>query len=199
MNQRVRTILVVANSAQRLVELRISARNRARLGAAEQSSPSTYPLMVATHVALFAVCAWPRSGRHVPKSVELAALAGLAAATGLRLWVIRTLGTSWNVTAHVGPDITVETGGPYRYIRHPNYVAVALEFACLPVAVGAVPEAVLLSLADAAVLVPRIRSEERLLDAVPGYREAFDGVPRFIPSRGRRSFRFQPATTSPAA
>ena len=199
MNQRARTILVVANSAQRLVELRISARNRARLGHAEQSSPATYPLMVATHAALFAVCAWPRSGRRVPRAVELAALAGLAAATGLRLWVIRTLGTSWNVTAHVASDITVETGGPYRYIRHPNYVAVALEFACLPLAVGAIPEAVLLSLADAAVLVPRIRSEERLLDAVPGYREAFDRVPRFIPRRGRRSFKSQPATTNPAA
>ena len=199
MNQRVRTILVVANSAQRLLELRISARNRAGMGDAEQSSPSTYPLMVATHVALFAVCAWPRSGRRVPRSVELVALAGLAAATGLRLWVIHTLGASWNVTAHVAPDGAVETGGPYRHIRHPNYVAVALEFACLPLAVGAVPEAVLLSLADAAVLVPRIRSEERLLDAVPGYREAFDGVPRFIPRRGRRSLRSQPATTNPAA
>ena len=92
---------MLANGAQRLVELRISARNRARLGHAEQASPSTYPAMVATHVALFAVCAWPRPGRRVPRSVEIAALAGLAAATGLRLWVIRTLGTSWNVTAHV--------------------------------------------------------------------------------------------------
>ena len=80
-----------------------------------------------------------------------------------------------------------ETGGPYRYVRHPNYVAVALEFLCLPIAVGAVPEAVVLSVANAAVLVPRIRAEERLLDAIPGYREAFDGVPRFIPRPGRRS------------
>jgi methyltransferase len=187
LNRRARTALVLATGAQRLVELRISARNRARLGDAEQASPSTYPAMVAAHVALFAVSVWPRSGRRVSQSAEIAALIGLAASTGLRLWVIRTLGASWNVTAHVSPDSRIETDGPYRYVRHPNYVAVALEFACLPTAVGAVPEAVALSIANAAVLVPRIRAEERLLDAIPGYRDAFRGVPRFVPRPGRRS------------
>ena len=154
---------------------------------AEQASPSTYPLMVAVHVALFAVSVWPRSGRRASRSAQVAAVIGLVAAAGLRRWVIRTLGTSWNVTAHVPVEGHIQTGGPYRYVRHPNYVAVALEFACLPTAVGAIPEAVVLSLANAAVMVPRIRAEERLLDAIPGYREAFRGVPRFIPRLSRRS------------
>ncbi|HEY6469199.1 MAG TPA: isoprenylcysteine carboxylmethyltransferase family protein [Candidatus Dormibacteraeota bacterium] len=187
MTSRARTGLVLGMGAQRLIELRISARNRRSIGAAEQASRSTYPLMVATHVALFAVCAWPRSQRGVPRPLEVAALMGLAASAALRIWVIRTLGNDWNVTAHVRPDVRIETGGPYRFIRHPNYVAVALEFACLPLAVGAVPEAAVLSMANAAVLVPRIRAEERLLDDIPGYREAFRGVPRFVPRPGRRS------------
>lgn len=187
MTARARTALALVLGAQRLVELRISARNRAAAGRADQASPSTYPLMVAANVALFVVSAWPRRARRVPRAVEVAALGGLGAATALRLWVIRTLGEDWNVTGHVRPGIHIETGGPYRYIRHPNYVAVALEFACLPTAVGAVPEAVGLSLANVAVLVPRIRAEERLLDAIPGYREAFRDVPRFIPRAGRRS------------
>jgi methyltransferase len=194
-NRRARAALVLATATQRLLELRISARNRAELGRAEQASASTYPAMVGVHVALFAVSAWPRRARRVSRPVEIAALAGLAASAALRLWVIRTLGASWNVTAHVPADGRIETSGPYRYVRHPNYVAVALEFACLPIAVGAVPEAVLLSLADAAVLVPRIRAEERLLDAIPGYRDAFRGVPRFIPRPGRRS-RQIPASAS---
>lgn len=198
MNRRARTALVLANGAQRLVELRISSRNRAALGQAEQASPSTYPAMVAAHVALFGLCVWPRRGRRVPRVVEIGALSGLAAATGLRLWVIRTLGTSWNVTAHVSPTLHIETGGPYRWIRHPNYVAVALEFACLPLAVGAVPEAVVLSLANALVLAPRIRAEERLLDALPGYRAAFAGIPRFIPNAGRTSVRPRRGRASPA-
>jgi methyltransferase len=187
MRQRARTALVLGMGVQRLVELRISARHRAAIGSADQASRSTYPLMVAAHVALFAVCAWPRPQRHVPRLVEAASLLGLGASAGLRVWVIRTLGDDWNVTAHVRPEIHIETGGPYRFIRHPNYVAVALEFACLPVAVGAAREGALLSLANAAVLVPRIRAEERLLDAIPGYREAFRGVPRFVPRPGRQS------------
>jgi methyltransferase len=178
---------VLGLGAQRLVELRISARNRKAIGTADQASRSTYPLMVATHVALFAVCALPRPRRRVRRPLEVVALLGLGASTLLRLWVIRTLGDDWNVTAHVRPGIHIETGGPYRFIRHPNYVAVTLEFACLPLAVGAVREGVALSLANAAVLVPRIRAEERLLDAIPGYREAFRGVPRFLPRPERRS------------
>jgi len=187
MTPQARTALVLAMGVQRLAELRISARNRRTMGRAEQAAPATYPLMVGAHLALFAVSAWPRPARRVPRAVECAALFGLAVSACLRVWVIRTLGDDWNVTAHVSPGAAVETTGPYRYIRHPNYVAVALEFACLPAAVGAAPEALVLSLANAALLLPRIRAEERLLDAVPGYHASFERVPRFIPRVGRRS------------
>jgi methyltransferase len=187
LSQRTRTGLVVLLAAQRLAEVRHSVRNRARAGDGVPSSPRTYPAMVAAHVALFAVSAWPRRGRNVPAALEAVALAGVAGAACLRLSVIRTLGENWNVTAHVSPTTPVITSGPYRWLRHPNYTAVAVEFACLPVAVGAVREAVWLSAADAMVLWPRIRAEEALLDRLPGYREAFAGVPRFVPLPGRRS------------
>jgi methyltransferase len=182
-----RTALVALLAAQRLAEVRHSARNRARTGDGVPSSPRTYPAMVAAHVALFVVAAWPRRGRRVPAAVEAVALAGVAGAACLRLSVIRTLGAGWNVTAHVSPSTPVITSGPYRWLRHPNYTAVAVEFACLPVAVGAVREAVWLSAAHALVLWPRIRAEEALLDRLPGYRDAFAGVPRFVPFPGRRS------------
>jgi methyltransferase len=184
---RTRTALVALLATQRLAEVRHSTRNRARAGDGVPASPGTYPAMVAAHVALFAISAWPRRARGIPAGVEAAALAGLAGAVCLRLSVIRTLGESWNVTAHVSPSTRVVTSGPYRRLRHPNYTAVALEFACLPLAVGAVREAAWLSLADALVLWPRIRAEEALLDRLPGYREAFAGVPRFVPVPGRRS------------
>jgi methyltransferase len=184
---RARTALVVVLAAQRLAEVRHSARNRARVGDAVPASPSTYPAMVAAHIALFITAAWPRRNSRVPAAVEAAALAGVAGAVCLRLSVIRALGESWNVTAHVSPSTRVVTSGPYRWVRHPNYTAVALEFACLPIAVGAVRAAAWLSLADAMVLWPRIRAEEALLDRLPGYRAAFAGVPRFVPVRGRRS------------
>jgi methyltransferase len=184
---RTRTALVALLAAQRIAELRRSARNRLRTGNGVPSSPGTYPAMVAAHVALFVTAAWPGRRRDIPVSVEAVALAGVATATCLRLSVIRTLGDGWNVTAHVSPSTTVITSGPYRRLRHPNYTAVALEFACLPLAVGRVREAVLLSVADALVLWPRVHAEEALLDGLTGYREAFAGVPRFVPLPGRRS------------
>jgi methyltransferase len=184
---RTRTALVALLAAQRLVEIRHSARNRERAGDGVPASPATYPAMVAAHVALFVTAGWPRRANRIPVAVEAAALAGLAAAVCLRLSVIRTLGESWNITAHVSPSTRVITSGPYRWLRHPNYTAVALEFACLPVAVGAVREAVWLSFADAMVLWPRVRAEEALLDRLPGYRQAFAGVPRFVPLPGRHS------------
>lgn len=184
---RTRTTLVALLAAQRIAEVRHSARNRARIGEGVPASPGTYPAMVAAHIALFVIAGWPRRDRAVPPAVEAVALAGVAAAVCLRVSVIHALGESWNVTAHVSPTTQVITSGPYRWLRHPNYTAVMIEFACLPVAVGAVREAVWLSCADAVVLWARIRSEEALLDRLPGYRQAFAGVPRFVPMPGRRS------------
>jgi methyltransferase len=184
---RTRAALVAVLAAQRVAEVRHSARNRARALGGVPASPGTYPAMVAVHAALFITAGWPRRARHVSTAVEAVALAGVAGAVLLRLSVIRTLGESWNVTAHVSPSTPVITSGPYRWLRHPNYTAVALEFACLPVAVGAARAAVWLSLADAMVLWPRIRAEEALLDRLPGYGAAFAGVPRFVPLPGRRS------------
>ncbi len=189
-----RGALVGVLAAQRLVELRLSARNRVRAGTGVPASPTTYPAMVGAHVALFAVAGWPGRDRRVPTVVEVAGLVGVAWATCLRVSVFRALGVSWNVTAHVSPSTQIVTTGPYRWVRHPNYTAVAIEFACLPLAVGAVREAVWLSLANVAVVWPRVVAEEALLDRLPGYREAFAGVPRFLPLPGRRTH--SPASVS---
>jgi methyltransferase len=187
MTPRRRGALVGLLAAQRVAELRRSARNRHRAGEGVPASPGTYPVMVAVHVSLFVIAAWPRRARRVPGWVEVVALAGVAGAVCLRLSVIRALGDSWNVTAHVSPSTRVVTAGPYRWLRHPNYTAVAVEFACLPLAMGKVRAAALLSVANAAVLWPRVAAEEALLEGLPGYREAFAGVPRFIPVPGRHS------------
>lgn len=174
------SLLAAGLGTMRLAELAWSARNLKRSAPGTAAAPRSYPLMAAANVALFLVCVVPRR-RRPPRPVEAAALAGLGGALALRLWVIRSLGPAWNVRAVVPDTMRVVSSGPYRWIRHPNYVAVALEFACLPAAVGAYAEAVLLSAANAALLVPRVHAEEALLDHVPGYREAFAGVPRFLP------------------
>lgn len=175
--------MVAAVGAQRLRELALSRHNERGVRGSRAAARS-YPLMVAAHVALCTLPLVevsvrgrrPRAGR--PTGVWLGVL---GAATALRWWSIRSLGRSWNVRAVVPADLRPVTRGPYRFVRHPNYLAVALEFAALPLAGGATWCAIGLSLVNAAVLADRIRAEERLLAAVPGYEEAFQGRRRLLP------------------
>jgi methyltransferase len=176
--------LLVALAAQRLLELAISRRNERRAGAMLGTAASrSYPLMVALHAALFLL---PLSEmrlrpRRAHFSLVAPALALLAAAIALRGWVMRALGAGWNVRGRVPAALRVVDSGPYRFIRHPNYVAVTLEMAALPLAAPAPLSALLLSAANVLVLLPRVRGEERLLAAVPGYSERMGGKPRFLP------------------
>ncbi len=173
-------LLVGLTGAQRLRELARSRRNQRR-ASGPQAAPRTFPLMVALHVALFLLppleVAW--TGRRARRPVLWVGLLG--AATALRWWSIHELGPSWNVRAVVPDDLRPVTSGPYRFVRHPNYLAVALEMWALPMAGGAWRSAMILSSLNALVLWPRIRAEERLLMAVPGYDEAFRGKARFLP------------------
>ena len=154
------------------------ANERARPGA--RAAARSFPVMVAAHAALVTVPAvevW-RSRRRRPSAGWLVVLAG---ATALRIWSIRTLGQAWNARAAVPAEVEPVTGGPYRYIRHPNYVAVILEFLAVPMVAGAWRSAVALSLLNAAVIADRITAEERLLEQSAAYRRAFTDRPRFIP------------------
>ncbi|HVC39987.1 MAG TPA: isoprenylcysteine carboxylmethyltransferase family protein [Candidatus Dormibacteraeota bacterium] len=165
---------------QRVRELALSRRQEAARPGPRAASGS-YPLMVAAHTALMVLppleARW--RGRRPQRPGLWVGL--LVAATGLRWWSIRALGAQWNVRAAVSPDLVPVTVGPYRWIRHPNYLAVVLEFAALPMAGGAWMSAIGLSALDGVVLWDRIRAEESLLERASGYVEAFAGKARFIP------------------
>jgi methyltransferase len=172
--------LVAVVGAQRLRELRLSAAHE-RETPGRRAAARSYPLMVVAHVGLLTLPVAEAALRGRRSRVPLAWVGLLAGATALRWWSIRSLGRSWNVRAVVPDDLVPVTTGPYRYVRHPNYLAVALEFLALPMAAGAVWSAVGLSLLDAVVLFDRIRSEERLLSAAPGYEAAFRKRARLVP------------------
>ena len=123
-----------ANAGVRLSELALSRRNE-RVRGGEPSAPGTYPLMVAAHVALVAMPLLEVSIRGARPRLGWGAV--LAGATALRVWCIASLGTAWNVRASVPADLEPVVTGPYRYIRHPNYVAVILEFLAVPLVAGA--------------------------------------------------------------
>ena len=171
--------LLAAVAIQRVVELAISRSHEVGRPARRAASGS-YPVMVAAHVGLLTLPLLEvRSDRGRRPRARWAVV--LAAATALRVWSIASLGRDWNVRAAVPSDLRPVVRGPYAYIRHPNYLAVILEFAAIPLIAGARRSALLLSALNAAVLFDRIREEERLLNASPAYRNAFAGRPRFIP------------------
>jgi len=102
-------------------------------------------------------------------------------ATALRWWVIRTMGAHWNVEVMASGPLGVVTSGPFRWVRHPNYLAVSIELVALPLIHTAWITALVAAAGNAAVLRHRLRLEEPVLDANPAYRNAMAGKPRFLP------------------
>ncbi len=166
---------------ERGAELIVSHRNLARLKAngtpcMASSSAAEYSAMVVVHV-LFLAAPWIefslRGERPIPW-YAYAAIAALLAAQGLRWWTIWTLGPRWNAPAVVAPSLGAVHGGPYRFLRHPNYLAVALEFAALPWVGGTWYSGAVLFAANALLLARRKRQEEGLLAQVPGWSAGFE-------------------------
>ncbi len=86
----------------------------------------------------------------------------------VRYWVMASLGGRWTTRVIVLPDAPLVTHGPYRVMRHPNYVIIAAEIAVLPLAFGAWWIALVFSVLNLALLVHRIRVEEAALAPLRG-------------------------------
>jgi methyltransferase len=168
---------------ERLFELVLSARNARRALAAggREVGQGHYRVMTALHTAFLLACVGEVLvlQRAFPGPLGWLALVGAVAAQLLRYWAISTLGERWNTRIIFIPGAQPVTSGPYRFVRHPNYVAVILEMVCIPLIHGGYLTALLFSVANAALLVVRIRAEEAALGAE--YRRAFHARPRFIP------------------
>ena len=178
--------LVGAVGACRLIEMRLSRRHQ-RAMAADGAAPlpeRVFPAMVALHTGILAAAVIETLvlGRPFIAVVAIPAVALVALANALRFWVIASLGVQWNVRVVAStPALGVVTGGPYRFVRHPNYVAVFVELCALPLVHGAYLTAAAGALLHVLVLRHRIGLEESVLLADDSYRRAFDRKPRFIP------------------
>ena len=179
--------VVAAVACGRLLELRLAERNRRALRAAGavESGAALYPWMVALHAAWLVAAPLEVLLLDRPWRPWLAAamLALLGAATLLRRAAIRALGPRWTTRVLVVPGAPAIARGPYRRLRHPNYLAVALETLALPLVHGAWLCALAFSALGFLVLARRIRDEERALAALDGYDAAFAGRSRFLPGR----------------
>jgi methyltransferase len=179
-------LLLALFAAERVFELFISRRH-ARWAFAQgaiEVGRNHYRVMVLIHTLFLVSCAaesifvahaiWP----------VIAALALLSAflAQFLRYAAAVTLGERWNTRIIVMPGAAPVTRGLYRWIRHPNYVAVAIEIVALPMIRGCWITAVVFTIANALILAVRIPAEERALGS--SYSEAFGAVGRFFPHIG---------------
>ena len=158
------TALVAIVAILRLAELRISARNVAALKArgAVEVGAGHYPWVVMVHASWLIGCVlevWLLDRPWIA-GLGLPMLALFAAGMGLRLWTIRTLGGRWSTRVVVLPGEPLVTTGPFRWLRHPNYLGVVLELAALPLVHGAWITAVAFSVLNGMLLRARIRVEE---------------------------------------
>jgi methyltransferase len=161
------TLLIALVGAERIAELVVSKRNLAwsRARGGTEYGAGHYPVMVVLHTALLAGCLIEVAALHRPFIPALGwpMLAVVVAAQGLRWWCITTLGHRWNTRVVVIPGAARVTGGPYRVIPHPNYVAVVIEGIALPLVHTAWLTAVVFTVLNAVLLRTRIRVENTAL------------------------------------
>jgi methyltransferase len=151
--------------AQRILEVGLSRRHQQRLAAVGgiETGPSFALPLAGLHAAWF-VCflmeAW-----HRKSSLSFALIGMILSISGqtLRRWAIRTLGDRWVMTNLVVPGEVRVTCGPYRWLRHPNYVGVCLELVGFPLAWGCYTTALGGLAGYLCILCKRLKYEEQAL------------------------------------
>jgi methyltransferase len=163
------TVLVLLVAVERLVELVVARRNAAWSMArgGVMTGRGHYPWMVALHTGLLVGCLLEvgLAARPFVPALGWPMVGLVLAAQGLRWWCITTLGRQWNTQVIVVPGLPLVTSGPYRlrWLRHPNYVAVAVEGLALPLVHGAWITALTFSALNAGLMIVRIRCEQAAL------------------------------------
>jgi len=161
---------------QRLVELVVAKRNEKwmRSQGAFEAGSAHYPIMVAMHIAFFIsllaeVILLDRS----LSSMWIILLVIFLTAQVARIWCLTSLGKFWNTKIIILPGADVVQKGPYKWVRHPNYIIVTTELLVLPLIFGAYSTAIIFTLLNVWMLSVRIPAEEKALKEATNYRETF--------------------------
>lgn len=161
------TALIAAVAAERVAELVVSQRNLAwsRARGGMEFGAGHYPAMVVLHTVLLVGCLAEVAvlNRSFIPVLGWSMLAIVVAAQGLRWWCITTLGPQWNTRVVVVPGAPRVAAGPYRFLPHPNYVAVAAEGLALPLVHTAWITAAVFTVLNAVLMVVRIGAENAAL------------------------------------
>ncbi|HEV2522139.1 MAG TPA: isoprenylcysteine carboxylmethyltransferase family protein [Candidatus Acidoferrales bacterium] len=182
--------LLVVVGIGRLAELVISRRNQKQLEAqgAQKVPEPHFRWMVVLHGAILVSAGAEVLFLHRPLIPALAfpMLALFVLSNLLRWWVIHTLSGHWVVEIMDASHIKTVSSGPYRWVRHPNYVGVIAEVFSLPMIHTAWITAIAGTLGYIEILRRRLKLEDGFLMANPDYRRAMGDKPRFLPRLFKR-------------
>ncbi|APH35992.1 MULTISPECIES: isoprenylcysteine carboxyl methyltransferase family protein [Bacillus] len=160
-------LFIMLLAAQRIAEMIVARRNEQKvkkLGAVEYGE-GHYPFLVLMHVLFFVSLTAEVAAFQKTLSPRWAAIICIILfVQGIRYWALLSLGRYWNTKILVVPDAELVRKGPYRWMKHPNYAVVILEFIFLPLLYGAYWTLFLFSILNACMLTVRIRAEEKALE-----------------------------------
>lgn len=170
---------------QRLLELSIAKRNGQaikKMGGFEVGRMQ-YPFFILLHSLFFLSLIGEFTWRN-PSALPAwwwTPFFFFLTAQGLRYWAIRSLGLFWNTRIYLLPGTSLTPKGPYRYIRHPNYLAVMIELLSIPLIFGLYRTAILFSILNFPLLLWRIKVEEKALSLFCAYETEMGTKPRLLP------------------
>ena len=170
-----------------VVERRVSFVNERRMlgRGAEEIAPWVFRLMVPVYSLIFpaAVAEHLLDRRRPPVFLVGGMIVLFVLSKGLKFWAVRHLRDEWTMKVILPARFRVVTSGPYRRLRHPNYVAVMGEILALPLAGGAYVTALAGAGSFLVILIFRVRTEEAALLARPEYAGPMGRRRRFLPGR----------------
>jgi methyltransferase len=163
-----------------------SRRNIRRLQQQQNILPSrdrAMPWMLLTHIAFFVLTPLEvvLLGRTFIPALGIPMIVVFVLATLLRWWATTLLGRQWNSKVVIPSDLLPVTSGPYRFVRHPNYLAISLEFLSAGLIYSAYLSAIVVGVLNLYSIIKRIQAEEELLLEVPAYRSALGDKARLVP------------------
>ncbi|MDQ0228821.1 isoprenylcysteine carboxyl methyltransferase family protein [Metabacillus malikii] len=183
------TIVFIILLLERISELMIAKRNEKwmlRHGAVEFGTEH-YGVIVAHH-CMFLMC-FALEVLYFDKSISqfwMIIVPILLIAQFIRYWAILSLGNYWNTKVIIIPGTYIEVKGPYKFLKHPNYLIVIIEILFIPLLFKAYATAIVFSILNFIVIETRIRVEEEALELYPNYHELFFNKSRFVPKLANR-------------
>jgi methyltransferase len=173
-------------AARKVVDQVRSTRNARRLREQRRLLPTrdrALPWMLLAHAAFFVLTPLEvvLLDRPFIPALGIPMIVLFVLAALLRWWSTALLGAQWSSRVVVPGDLQPVTRGPYRFIRHPNYLAVSLELLSAGLIYSAYLSTAVVAVLNLFSVLKRIRAEEEVLFQVPAYQSALGKKARLIP------------------